>query len=158
MVFPIEAYTSRSCNAFPLMPISTWEASLKPSVICWWCEQYCIPHYLNHLPRIFSQWACLWEMVAGKWPFNIKTIKHRTLATLKAGFELWELMHFVCSQADKVSPGRFSTQSQYVENSNRTLHQKNSIGGNPAAPKAQEFLSLFCLHSQEWQRKEEIRA
>ena len=28
--------------------------------------------------------------------------------------------------ADKVSPGRFSTQSQYVENSNRTLHQKKS--------------------------------
>ena len=56
--------------------------------------------------------------------------------------------------ADKVSPGRFSTQSQYVENSNRTLHQKNSIGGNPAARKAQEFPSLFCLHAQEWQRRE----
>ena len=80
-------------------------------MICWWCEQDCISHsfyyHLNHLFRIFSKWACFWQMVAGKWPFNIKTIKHRKLATLKAGFELWELMHFVCSRLTKYPLGDF---------------------------------------------------
>ena len=64
-------------------------------------------HHLNHLSRIFSKWACFWQMVAGKWPFNIKTIKHRKLATVKAGFELWELMHFVCSRLTKYPLGDF---------------------------------------------------